>query len=193
MKKEINLEGANKQFLDWTDSLNIIENKENKRILELGCGFGTQYLCNEFKEVYSFEVFDTKEWYDKSVQLLSKWDNWKGTFYTFEELRMWEDEKILRDTNGNIRNYRSLLTFYETLNDFVDLDTIDVVFVDQSFHHRAETVLYFMNKEIKNIFAHDTKHGSNMYGWNIIQPNEKYKVVNFDSHQGVTHWIKYDS
>ena len=190
MKKEIDLQYANEKFLDWHHSLELIPNKEEKTILELGCGVGTQYLCNEFKEVYSFEVYDTKEWFDKSTQLLSKWDNWRGTFYTFEELDLWEAESELRESNGRIRNYRALNNFYETINDFVDTEKIDVVFVDQAFHFRAETVMHFMRLEIPYIFAHDTKHGANMYGWDLIQNNHKYEKMHFDSAQGVTYWIK---
>lgn len=193
MKREIDLQHANEKFLDWHYSLATIPNKEEKRILELGCGVGTQYLCNEFKEVYSFEVYDTKEWFDKSTQLLSKWDNWKGTFYTFEELDLWEVESQLRESKGKIRNHNELKEFYTKLNEFVDLSTIDVVFVDQAFHFRAETVNYFKDKEIPYIFAHDTKHGAEMYGWDIITKDDKYEVKNFDSLQGVTYWIKYDS
>ena len=190
MKREIDLQYANDKFLDWTNSLTTIPNKEEKTILELGCGVGTQYLCNEFKEVYSFEVFDTKEWFDKSTQLLSKWDNWRGIFYTFEELKLWEAESQLRESNGRIRNQNGLKKFYTKLNEFVDLSTIDVVFVDQSFHFRAETVLYFKDKGIPYIFAHDTKHGSQMYGWDLIGNDEEYERKGFDSHQGVTYWIK---
>jgi len=32
-----------------------------------------------------------------------------------------------------------------------------------------------------------------MYGWDIITKDDKYEVKNFDSLQGVTYWIKYDS
>lgn len=190
MKKEIDLQYANEKFLDWSYSLATIPNKEEKTILELGCGVGTQYLCNEFKQVYSFEVFETKEWFDKSVQLLSKWDNWIGEFHTFEDLKLWEAEKELRDSKGRIRNHNGLKGFYSKLNDFVDLSTIDVVFVDQAFHFRAETVLYFKDKSIPYIFAHDTKHGHEMYGWDLIGNDENYEKKSFDSHQGVTYWIK---
>ena len=58
MEKEIKLDGVNKNYLDWVDSLKIIPQKSSKSILEFGCGFGTQYLCNNFQKVYSFEVYE---------------------------------------------------------------------------------------------------------------------------------------
>ena len=40
-KQEINLEGANTNYLDWVESLKIIPQKSSKSILEFGCGLGT--------------------------------------------------------------------------------------------------------------------------------------------------------
>lgn len=193
MKKyEINLEGADKPFLDWVDSLNLIPNKEDKNILELGCGFGTQFLCNEFKNVYSFEVYKDKSWFDKTTELLNRWDNWHGTFYTGLELQMSEAIQAIYD-NPNNRNEESFHIpngFYDKLNQFVNLNEIDVVFVDHNLNMRGETVNYFLNKGISYIFAHDTNHGHGTYGWNIINESEKYDVVKYNSYQGVTFWIK---
>lgn len=191
MKHAIDLQHANANYLDWHFSLDSIPNKEESKILELGCGIGTQYLCNEFKEIYSFEVFYTREWFDISTQMLSKWDNWKGKFYTFDELDLMQAEKQLIESRGQIRNKEALNPFYNKLNEFVDLSTIDVVFVDQGFHFRAETINYFMSLNIPYIFAHDTRGGAEMYGWNTIIKNDLYDVKYFDSSmQGVTHWIK---
>jgi len=190
MKQDIDLQYENAKFLDWTDSLKLIPNKEDKNILELGCGVGTQYLCNEFKNVYSFEVYSTNEWFEKSKQLLSKWNNWNGTFYTFEEIDLVQAETELRNSNGKIRNENRLNTFYKNLNKFVDLNNIDVVFVDQAFHLRAETVNYFMKANIPFIFAHDTKQGSDMYGWPLVYKRDNYDMVLWNSYQGVTYWIK---
>jgi hypothetical protein len=192
MEKKINLEGANSKYLDWVDSLKIIPQKSDKNILEFGCGLGTQYLCNNFKNVYSFEVYGNDSWYVKTVELLKPWDNWNGSFYTADELGLVpnmqniyknpssRDESVFRTPNG----------FYDKLNEFVDLSTIDVGFVDHSVCMRGETVNYLMDNDVPIIFAHDTKHGYETYGWGVVYQRDDYEVVNVNSGQGVTYWIK---
>lgn len=192
MENKINLEGANPIFLDWKDSLKIIQNKSEKIILEFGCGFGTQILCNNFKTVYSFEVHNIRKWYDKTVQLLSKWDNWNGMFHTGEELGIREAVQNVY-VNKNNRNQKPFYKedgYYDRLNKFVDLSSVDVAFVDHSQNMRAETVNYLMDKDIPIIFAHDTKHGHDVYGWGLVNPRDDYEVININSNQGVTYWIK---
>lgn len=192
MKKELNLEGANPVYLDWEPSLKIIQNKSQKIVLEFGCGFGTQILCNNFKEVYSFEVHGIKKWYDKTVQLLSQWDNWNGMFHTGKELGTYEVTQAIY-SNKNNRDQTPFYKrggYYDKLNEFVDLSKVDVAFVDHSQNMRAETVNYLMGKDIPVIFAHDTKYGHDTYGWGLVEKREDYEVVNINSGQGVTYWIK---
>jgi hypothetical protein len=192
MKNELNLEGANPVYLDWEPSLKIIQNKSQKIVLEFGCGFGTQILCNNFKEVYSFEVHGIKKWYDKTVQLLSQWDNWNGMFHTGEELGIRNAVRAVY-SNKNNRDQTPFYNeggYYDKLNEFVDLSKVDVAFVDHSQNMRAETVNYLMGKDIPVIFAHDTKHGHDTYGWGLVEKREDYEVVNINSGQGVTYWIK---
>ena len=192
MEKQINLEGSNSKFLDWVDSLKIIPEKSSKNILEFGCGFGTQYLCKDFGHVYSFEVHGSDDWFNKTVELLSQWDNWTGKFYTRHDLNLHEAvEAIYKNPNDrNEEAFRIPNGFYDRLNQFVDLSTIDVAFVDHSLNMRAETVNYLMDVGVPTIFAHDTKHGFGTYGWNLVKNTDDYEVVNFDSFQGVTYWIK---
>lgn len=192
MEKQINLQGANSKYLDWVGSLELISDKTSKTILEFGCGFGTQYLCNEFAKVYSFEVYGTREWYDKTVELLSQWDNWEGRFYTPIELELKEAIETIY-INPNVRNESAFHTnggLYDKLSEFVDLSKIDVAFVDHSMNMRGETVNYLMEIGIPIIFAHDTKHGHSTYGWNKIEKNPNYEVSNYNCYQGVTYWIK---
>ena len=192
MEKKINLEGANKNYLDWVDSLKIIPQKSSKTILEFGCGLGTQYLCNNFEKVYSFEVYGNDTWYLKTIELMKPWDNWVGTFNTAEDLGLVPNiQNIYKNPNSRDESvFRTPNGFYDKLNEFVDLSTIDVGFVDHSVCMRGETVNYLMDNNVPIIFAHDTKHGHATYGWDVVYKRDDYEVVNVNSGQGVTYWIK---
>jgi len=192
MEKKLNLNGANPTYLDWVDSLKIISQRSSKKVLEFGCGFGTQYLCNNFEEVYSFEVHGVRTWYDKTVELMQQWDNWNGSFYTAEELNLTEAVnhiyKFPKERNKEAFDIPN--GFYDKLNQFVDLSIIDVAFVDHSLNMRAETVNYLMERGIPVVFAHDTKFGNDIYGWYLVDDRSDYEKVNINSGQGVTYWIK---
>ena len=192
MEKKLNLEGANQIYLDWKDSLKIISNKKDKVVLEFGCGFGTQILCDNFKEVYSFEVHGIRKWYDKTVELLSDWDNWHGMFHTGEELGIREAvQNVYKNKNNRDQTpFYNKGGYYDKLNEFVDLSKVDVAFVDHSQNMRAETVNYLMDNDIPIIFAHDTKYGHDVYGWGLVNTDNGYEAVNINSGQGVTYWIK---
>lgn len=191
-KHKINLEGAQNQFLDWTQTLKIIQNKSEKNVLEFGCGFGTQFLCNEFKNVYSFEISAKRDWYDKTVELLEPWNNWNGAFYTSKDIGTYDVVKSLYD-GGKNRDYSVFYNpngFYDKLNEFVDLSTIDVAFVDHSQYMRAETVISLLDLNIPIVFAHDTNYGNDVYGWYLIENREDYDKIKFSDGQGTTYWIK---
>lgn len=192
MENKINLDGANQSYLDWVDSLKIIPQKSSKNVLEFGCGFGTQYLCNDFKHVYSFEVYGNDTWWNKTVELMEPWDNWTGCFYTADELGIGEAVthiyKFPKERNKDVFNIPNGL--YDKLNEFVDLSTIDVAFVDHSFNMRAEIVNYLLDNNVPIVFAHDTNHGNDIYGWYLIENRSDYEKVNVNSYQGVTYWIK---
>jgi hypothetical protein len=192
MENEISLEGIELKFLDWNPSLDVISQKKSKIVLELGCGVGTQFLCRDFKEVYSFEASSTNEWFLKTQSLLGKWDNWKGVFYTHSELGVSEAISNLMATNSN-RNKEVLDIengVYDRIHQFVDLNKIDVVFIDHSMKMRGETINYFMNKEIPIIFAHDTNYGNTVYGWDLVQKRDDYGIIVERRGQGTTYWIK---
>lgn len=153
-------------YIDWKPILKYIPNKKDKTILELGCGFGTQFLVNEFKYVYSFETNskDKKGIWFKKTQEQYKNKNWKGVF---SNKFPWNKSKP-----GHIN---SLDEFYDEVNKFINLSEIDVVFVDPGFFQRAECVKYFASKDIEYIFVHDVNLAPEIYKWHLLDDiKEKY-------------------
>jgi hypothetical protein len=177
------------KYLDWTETLGIIPNKEQKTILELGCGLGTKELLQRFRQVLSFETAVDDEWMNKTIEDNKDATNWKYAFEPFSYYGFDKSEKKLLDTNGTVRSKTALTKYLTELELFIGDTVIDVAFVDQGFHQRAETVNWFMEKGIPIIFAHDTNFGSDVYGWDLIQ-NQKMgynRAGNFTS-QGTTYY-----
>jgi hypothetical protein len=160
-------------YTNWYPVLDTISNKKNKNIIELGCGIGTKKLCEEFKSVFSFETAKDNYWYKKTEEDLKNFKNWHGYFRSFEHYGIDKSDEKLLSSNGSVRDTVALEKYFEELESFVDLSSIDVAFVDQGFHTRGESVNYFFSKGIEFVFAHDFNSAPNLYGWNIID-NEKY-------------------
>jgi hypothetical protein len=154
------------RYIDWVPILDDIENKNEKTILELGCGMGTAYLVDNFKSVYSFETnsrdIDGK-WFSMTQEQHKDKPNWKGMFSTNYPAK-----------KGHISNLDEL--FIE-LDSFVNLNDIDVVFVDPGFFERALCVNYFADKGINEIFTHDVNYQGNLYGWKLLENiTDRYKI-----------------
>lgn len=176
---------------DWIQHLSLIEDKENKTILELGCGVGTKTLVQTFKKVYSFETFKDDSWFKKTTSELKEFNNWETTFNPFSYYGFDKSEGELLKSGGKTRNQKPLEKYLSALEDWIDLSIIDVAFVDQGFHLRGETINYFMEKSIPIIFAHDTNQAPKLYGWNLPTPESfGYKVEGPSKGQGTTFYFK---
>jgi len=169
-------------FVSWRYLLNSIEKIEEKTILELGCGEGTKILLDKFKKVYSFEMAREDEWYKKCQEDYKSYSNWHSEFHFMKDIGLdVADNKVL-ESRGLVRQTEVLTAFYELLEKFVPTNTMDVVLVDQGFHMRGETVMYFFEKQIPYILIHDITHADAIYGWNKIVVPSTYKSKN----EGIT-------
>jgi hypothetical protein len=176
-------------YLDWTTTLGTIPNKEEKTILELGCGLGTKELIQKFGKVISFETSVDDKWMNITIEDNKDATNWKYSFKPLSYYGFDTSEKNLLDSNGSIRSKTELNNYLTELDLFISDTIIDVAFVDQGFHQRGETVNWFMERGIPIIFAHDTNVGIPLYGWDLIQ-NEKWgynRAGNFTP-QGTTYY-----
>ena len=183
-----------RNFTDWEVALPSISDKEFKNILELGCGMGTRILSRKFKYVYSFETARDSKWYDITKKDISDADNWSSYFQPFSYYGFDITEDEVKSSGGSVRNLTPLDSYYTHLNKFVNLDDIDVAFVDQGFHFRAETVLYFMEHGIDEIMIHDSSFGKTMYGWGLIDEGKYgYTSQEYLGGQGTKIYTRIDN
>lgn len=170
-------------YIDWIQHLGFIDNPQDKTILELGCGRGTKTLCDTFKYVYSFETWHNDEWYEYTLRELQDKKNWSSYYKDFSYYGLSGD--AIRPQTKAFEKYN------KELEQWVDLSTVDVAFVDQGFYLRGESVNYFMSRNIPIIFAHDTNKIPHKYGWDVINPTKYgYTVSKKKEGQGVTFFTK---
>ncbi len=170
---------VNSRYIDWQPIVAQMEKSNELTILELGCGAGTAFLIDNFKYVYSYETNTrdvTGRWFELTKQQHQN-KNWKGFF----------------DTTLGPNHTVDISTLIHNIKNNINLDLIDVVFVDPGFRNRAECVLEFarMNK-FQYIFTHDTSVDSNVYGWKLLEHMPTtYKICSrITSGQGTTLWKK---
>ena len=165
-------------YVDWQPIIDDIDNSDELTILELGCGSGTSFLTDRFKFVYSYEL-NTRDpegyWFNiTKTQLETK--NWLGFFDTdfYKHTVHVDISKLINNIESNI-----------------DLNSINVLFVDPGFNNRAECVLEFaaMNK-FQYIFTHDTNTHPEQYGWELLQsmPSTYELHSRINTGQGTTLW-----
>lgn len=166
------------KYINWSQSLDLIKNIHKKTIVELGCGVGTKILLDRFKKVYSFEVAQTREWYDKCIQDYHQYNNWGSEFYLMSNIKLDIADKMLLDSNGVNRNVESLKPFYDLLEQFIPINdkNIDVALIDQGFHLRGETVTYFLQRQIPYVIVHDITDCIYIYGYDKIICPSNYTV-----------------
>jgi hypothetical protein len=180
----------NQQYIDWVDILNSIPSTKEKTILELGCGAGTKYLIENFKYVHSWETWVDDKWFNYSKADYSQYPNWNGYFKDFKYWGFDITEEDLISSTGFSRDTTALDKYWKEMLNEIDIKTIDVAFVDQGFHLRAETINRFFELEIPYIFYHDSNHGSNLYGWGLINKPNHYTSFNFSAGQGTVLFYK---
>ena len=186
------------KYVDWIDILDLIPEKHSKSILELGIGEGTKHLLSSFECVFSFEVARSNDWFARCKEKIETGDwkkigSWKGFFSTLTEVGIDKMEDNILASFGKNRQHDSFGNYLKLIDEFVPLSQIQVAFVDQGLHSRAETVLHFMDRRIPIIFCHDWNDGKDLYGWSMIDElmdHGKYKFYDSKkSKQGTRIWF----
>jgi hypothetical protein len=170
----------NNKYIDWQPITNKINDSNKLTILELGCGVGTSHLLEHFKFVYSYET-NTRDtdgrWFNLTEQQ-HKNKNWIGFF-----------DQEFPDIKQNV-NVSKLIY---NISKQIDLDLIDVVFIDPGFKNRAECVVEFacLNK-FEYIFTHDTNTEPELYNWAYLKkmPNTYRLYAHINTGQGTMLWKK---
>jgi hypothetical protein len=159
---------------DWeAPVINLINNNSIKNIAEFGLGEGSKFLKDNCELLHSIEidVRDNQKYWAEHVEELLSYDKerFKLTVIKYED--KWDEE-------------------LKTKIDEVFTGKYDLVFVDSGSHARGELVNYCFDKKIPFIVAHDTSHGIDAYGWNLIDNNPKYDKTVFSDGQGTTIWSR---
>lgn len=180
----------NQQYIDWVHILDSIPTTKEKTILELGCGAGTKYLIENFKQVHSWETWADDKWFNYSKEDYSQSSNWKGYFKDFKHWGFDITEENLLNSGGLSRDTTALDKYWIEMLNNIDIKTIDVAFVDQGFHLRAETINRFFELGIPYIFYHDSNCGHSLYGWGLINKPDDYSQLVLPSGQGTVLFHK---
>lgn len=182
---------VNPRFTSWYPVLDFISEKKDKNILELGLGSGTKHLLENFKKVYSFEVFHTRYWYDYTVKENKDYKNWEHIFYYSHDFGINDADAELVATKGKVRRTEVLKKYFELLEKWVDTSKIDVVFVDQGFHFRGECAKYFLEKGIPYVICDDWNQGEDdFYGYRSIKKYDGYNEELYKGGMGDKIYIK---
>lgn len=169
-------------YTDWIGIMDTqIQNKKDLSLIEFGLGGGTEYLLNNFKSVFSYELMDTNIWYEESVKQYSLNEHWS------HKLVLW-DEIGFKDYDPNLP--QQLLS---DIDDLFDKNNYDVVFMDGGYHVRGDIVNYIINKFYpKYIVIHDINLAFEEDGYHRINKPENYRTEKDLYGEGTMIFIKED-
>lgn len=167
-------------YTDWIEAMdNFIPDKKNLSLIEFGLGDGTEYLLNNFKNVYSYELMNTDYWYNISVNKFSKFENWR------HRLVLWRDINFV-DDDTNLP--KQLL---DDIDDLFENNKYDVVFMDGGYHVRGDIVDVIINKfSPKYVVIHDTNFAFVADGYHRMNIPQNYSTEKSTNGEGTMIFIK---
>lgn len=167
-------------YTDWTNIFDTdIPNKKELSIIEFGLGEGTEYLLKNFKFVYSYELINTRQWYDYTINKFSEYKNWNHELILFDEVGF-------QDYNPNLpqvvlNNITNLFTKYK----------FDVAFIDGDYHVRGDIANFILNNfQPKYVAIHDVNFAFLEDGYDRINLPSNYTSVTSTIGEGTTIFKK---
>jgi hypothetical protein len=166
-------------YTDWIPTMDSIKNKKNLSIIEFGLGDGTEFLINNFKNVHSFELADTKTWFDEANVKYANSKNWTCEFAHFD----------------NYGFYDYMLNLPQALLDkLVDLfsqSKYDIVFMDGGYHNRGQIANFILNQfSPKAMIIHDINYAFQQDMYDQIIVPEDYSFVDDTNGEGTRIYYK---
>lgn len=160
-------------YTDWTNHLHNMSDKQELNILEFGLGVGTLSLVNEFKSVYSFEINNNDEWFNKTKETVERYSNWAGEFVLAESLI--QKHKEFAQSGFTIeRDTQELEDILEDSKSRVNYADYEVFFIDAGVYFRGEIVNFCFQFEPRHIMIHDANGIWNgAYGYNLCIHNDE--------------------
>jgi hypothetical protein len=183
---------------DWVEYFDkIFKISEIEKILEFGLGLGTEFLCDNAKDVVSVELSTgdfNKEWADKTQEKLKEYTNWKLHYIDIpEEIHKSNTDAIQNQYPLEDTSYLPVLE--KLITPFLNEKEYDIIFVDPGIHNRGDIVNLCFGKA-KIIAAHDSDRigriTPNIYGYNIVEVPENYTEIHLnESYMGTTFWVDH--
>ena len=184
---------------DWVQYFERIFKKvEINSVLEFGLGLGTQFLCDNVKQVTSVELSTgdfNLEWTNKIKEILKEYNNWTLHYIDIpEEIKIANQNAIENRYPLTDTSYIPVLK--KLLNSYLYRKKYDIIFVDPGIHNRGDIVNLCFGKA-KIVAAHDTDRTGriikDIYGYNIVDIPKNYTEIHFnETYMGTTFWIKND-
>lgn len=181
---------------DWVKYFDkIFKTIEIEKILEFGLGLGTEFLCDNAKEVTSVELSIgdfSKEWADKTQKQLKEYTNWKLHYINIpKEIHKANSDAIKSQYPLEDTSYLPVLK--KLINPFLFKKKYDIIFIDAGIHNRGDIVNLCFGKA-KIVAAHDSDRTGrvikNIYGYNIVEVPESYTEIHRnESYMGTTFWV----
>lgn len=176
-------------YTDWIPVLDLIHDKKTSKILEFGIGEGTRALVKNFGDVFSLEILDNKDWFQKMYDELKSNDNFGGLYIDAPELfaahKKFVESAYPTPRGQNFQDERPsklLLDILERTKAEIDYSQYQVFFVDAGVYLRGEIVNFVKQFKPRYILVHDT-NGFEDYGYDLAQC-EDYLYLNFQTCEG---------
>ena len=176
-------------YTDWIPVLEILQDKKETSILEFGIGAGTKALVDNFGEVFSLEILNDREWFDKTVDQLKGYKNYRAKYIHAPELFVAHDEFTKSEQpNHRGNNFQAerpaklLLDILEESKGSIDYGKYDGFFVDAGVYLRGEIVNFVLQFKPKFVLVHDT-NGFNDYGYDLVTSDD-YVYFGFQTGDG---------
>jgi hypothetical protein len=182
-------------YTDWIPVLEIIQDKKETSILEFGIGAGTKALVDNFGQVFSLEILNDREWFDKTVDQLKDYKNYRAKYIDAPELFAAHDE-FTKSAKPNHRgnNFQAerpaklLLEILEESKNSVGYSDFDGFFVDAGVYLRGEIVNFVLQYKPRFVLVHDT-NGFDDYGYNLVTSGE-YAYFGFNTGDGTGLFLR---
>lgn len=167
-------------YTDWTNIFDTdIPNKKELSIIEFGLGEGTEYLLKNFKHIYSYELINTREWYDYTVNKFSEYKNWDHELVLFSEVGF-------QDYNPNLP-----IPVLNRITELFNKYKFDIAFVDGDYHVRGDIANFILNNfQPKYVAIHDVNFAFLADGYDRINLPLNYTSVTSTIGEGTTIFKK---
>ena len=169
--------------MSYTDWIELVEKtipyKKRLSILEFGLGKGTQYLLDNFKHVYSYELAARSRWYDRIVQKYSKYNNWDHKLILFGDIGFVDYDPNLPQT------------LLDDISDLFKEYDFDVVLMDGDYHVRGDIVDFILKRfSPKYVIIHDINLAFEIDGYDRINLSKNYKTLSLYIGEGTRIFIR---